>query len=263
MPRYWHDKHAVNKLEDEGQRSLCRKIVADRKPYFMRYIYPDLAKKYNTYIKNTNKKALREYQMTVAELQSLSPDDLSNEQSDFLKYYEYRMPVGQSDCVMNKICRMFEANFDGYIARNGGNEPFDYQIMKSGQEYTPRQFNAIKRLYNEYNKRLRIYSVFTDYEKIDKIESSSTIALMNQEFIKECAGICPNKKVLCDIVLDICYTRSGTKRFAWSMCGEEIIDNLLRKNNNTIAYPTLDENGTLEYCGNRFAVEYQKIEVDE
>ena len=86
---------------------------------------------------------------------------------------------------------------------------------------------------------------------------------MNQEFIKECAGICPNKKVLCDIVLDICYTRSGTKRFAWSMCGEEIIDNLLRKNNNTIAYPTLDENGTLEYCGNRFTVEYQKIEVDE
>ena len=122
-----------------------------------------------TYIKNTNKKALREYQMTVAELQLLSPDDLSNEQSDFLKYYEYRMPVGQSDCVMNKICRVFEANFDGYIARNGGNESFDYQIMKNGQEYTPRQFNAIKRLYNEYNKRLKIYSVFTDYEKIDKM----------------------------------------------------------------------------------------------
>lgn len=263
MPRYWHDKHAVNKLEDEEQRNFCRRIVADKKPYFMRYIYPDLARKYNTYIKNTDKKALREYQMTVAELQSLPADKLSDEQSDFLRYYEYRMPVGRNDCVMNKICRMFEANFDGYIARNGGDEPFDYQIMKSGQEYTPRQFDAIKQLYNEYNKRLRIYSVFTDYEKIDKIESSSTIALMNQEFIKECAGICPNKKVLCDIVLDICYTRSGTKRFAWSMCGEEIIDNLLRKNNNTIAYPTLDENGTLEYCGNRFTVEYQKIEVDE
>ena len=52
MPRDWHDKHAVNKIESTAQRDFFRSIVASRKPYFMRYIYPSLMKEYNTYIKN-------------------------------------------------------------------------------------------------------------------------------------------------------------------------------------------------------------------
>ena len=38
MPRTWHDRHAANKIEDDELRDFYRSIVADKKPYFMRYL---------------------------------------------------------------------------------------------------------------------------------------------------------------------------------------------------------------------------------
>ena len=92
MPRLWYDRHAANK--SEGDAKFQRNIVADKKPYFMRYIYPMLSKQYNTYIKNTDKNALREFQMTVAELKATPKSDLTERQEEFLRYYDFRMPVG-------------------------------------------------------------------------------------------------------------------------------------------------------------------------
>lgn len=264
MPRYWHDRHAANKIEDESHRELCRNIVADKKPYFMRYIYPSLMKQYNTYIKNTNRNALREFQMTVSELQSLNKETLTDRQRDFLHYYDYRMPVGVGNCVMNKICKRFEEEFDGYIGKHDFKSKFDYSIMKSDAEYTTTQYNAIKKVYEEFNKRLQSYAIFADYERMDKCDAFNAISVMNEEFKKECLSICQNSQSLCNIILDLCYTRNSTKRFAWSMCAQEIIHNLLAKNNYYISFPTVDTCGDITYCGENFSVKYIKIdEVSE
>lgn len=261
MPRLWYDRHAANK--SEGDAKFQRNIVADKKPYFMRYIYPMLSKQYNTYIKNTDKNALREFQMTVAELKSIPKSDLTERQEEFLRYYDFRLPVGINPCVMNKICWRFEDEFDGHIGKHNSAIKFDYSIMRSEDEYTTKQFNSIKRLYDDYNKRLVNYAIFADYERIDDCDSFATLSVMNDEFRKECYKICPNASMLCNIILDICYTRSSTKRFAWNMCGSEIIHNLLIKNDNKISYPTLDCDGDIEFCGNKFIVETTEFEVDE
>lgn len=261
MPRLWYDRHAANK--SEGDAKFQRNIVADKKPYFMRYIYPMLSKQYNTYIKNTDKNALREFQMTVAELKAIPKSDLTERQEEFLRYYDFRLPVGINPCVMNKICWRFEDEFDGHIGKHNSAIKFDYSIMRSEDEYTTKQFNSIKRLYDDYNKRLVNYAIFADYERIDDCDSFATLSVMNDEFRKECYKICPNASMLCNIILDICYTRSSTKRFAWNMCGSEIIHNLLIKNDNKISYPTLDCDGDIEFCGNKFIVETTEFEVDE
>lgn len=261
MPRLWYDRHAANK--SEGDAKFQRNIVADKKPYFMRYIYPMLSKQYNTYIKNTDKNALREFQMTVAELKAIPKSDLTERQEEFLRYYDFRMPVGVNPCVMNKICWRFEDEFDGHIGKHNSAIKFDYSIMRSEDEYTTKQFNSIKRLYDDYNKRLASYAIFADYERIDDCDSFIALSVMNDEFRKECYKICPNKNTLCNIILDICYTRNSTKRFAWSMCGSEIIHNLLQRNDNQISYPTLDSDGDIEFCENKFIVETIKIEVSE
>ena len=143
MPKSWHDRHTVNKIEDDDTKRFYRSIVADKKPYFMRYIYPSLMKQYNTYIKNTNRNALREFQMTVDEMMSMPFENLSERQRDFLRYYSYRMPVGVGNCIMNKICRRFEQEFDGHIGRHNASVKFDYTIMKSGNEYSTSQFYAV------------------------------------------------------------------------------------------------------------------------
>lgn len=259
MPREWHDRHSVNMIEDAETRRFYLKLVADKKPYFMRIIYPALMKQYNTYIKNTNKNAMREFQMTVDEMLALPHSELTDRQKDFLRYYESRMPVGNNDCVMNRICRRFEREFDGYLGRHNVDTDFDYTIMKSGAEYSRTQYNSILKLYENYNKRLRNYAVFANYERVDEYDAFSQMLEMRNEFIQECTRICQNRFALCDIVLDICYKKSSTKRFAWEMCGDEIIQNLLTRNCGVLSYPTLDAGGEVEFGGNRFTV--KQIEI--
>ena len=259
MPREWHDRHSVNIIEDADKKRFYQRLVADKKPYFMRLIYPALMKQYNTYIKNTNKNAMREFQMTVDELLELPQSELTDRQKDFLRYYRSRMPVGTNDCVMNRICRRFEGEFDGYLGRHNADVEFDYTIMKSGAEYSKSQYNAIAKLYENYNKRLRSYAVFASYERVDEYDTFSRMLEMKNEFMQECTRVCQNRFALCDIVLDICYQRSSTKRFAWEMCGDEIIENLLAKNGGAISYPTMDSNGDIQFGGNRFSMREQVI----
>ena len=263
MPRSWHDRHAANKIEDDKTKYLYRSVVADKKPYFMRYIYPDLMRQYNSYIKKTNKSALREFGMTIQELQEIPNKDLTDKQRDFLYYFEYRLPVADKDCVMNKICRKVEVAFDGFVGRSSKSSTFDYTILKSGAEYTKSQKAAVQKLYDEYTKKIQSYAIFSKAERIDSEESAYSINSMKEEYRRECEAICPNEFSLCDILLDICYQKSTTKKFVWDMFSHVIVTNLLAKNDGMISYPCFDNDGDIEYCGSRFSIKESRIEVNE
>ena len=260
MPKTWHDRHAIGKIEDETVRLFYKDIVADKKPYFMRYIYPALMRQYNTYIKNTNRNALREFQLTVDEMLAMPSESLSERQLEFLRYYKQRLPVGTSDCVMNKICRRFENEFDGTVRRHSGSGKFDYTFMKSTKPYTATLFYSIRKIYDEYNHRLQTYKVFANYERLDKAELSAELSMMDSEFKKECAELCPDREMLCNIILDICYGKNSTKKFAWGVCGEVIINNLLEKNSGKISFPVLDPDGEFTYCGEKYSVITKEME---
>lgn len=67
------------------------------------------------------------------------------------------------------------------------------------------------------------------------------------------------KRCFCDIVLDLCYPFEKSKQFAWDICGETILENLLEQNNRTIHYPVLAaDQGTFEFGGEQFYM-HQKI----
>lgn len=260
MPKDWYDRSANRITDDMSDEEIHRRqfnlrILADKKPYFMRYIYPNLMGQYNTYIKNTDKKCMREFRQTIDELVNKNPEELTGEEAEFMEYYVQRMPVGTHPCVMNKICLRFEDEFDNYFLKNIPEDEFDYTIMKSGQEYTVTQYNAIAKLYEQYTKRLQEYMQFSKRERIDEDESATKRSLMVRDFKIECERACSNVSQLCDIVLDLCYRRSGSKQFCWDICSEEIIDNLLRNNNNTIYFPVQNEDGNIEFGGKRFTLE--------
>lgn len=261
MPRTWHDRHSANKIEDDGVKKLYRGIVADKKPYFMRYIYPDLMKQYNLYIKRTDKNALREFGQTVSELGEIPHNELTDRQKDFLHYFDYRLPVEDAHCVMNIICKRFEDSFDGFVGRSGRAESFDYSILKSGSEYSKAQYAAVKRLYGEYIKKLQSYAIFAKAERVSGDDATYAINGMREEYRRECERVCQNERMLCDILLDICYQKGSTKKFVWDMFPEVIVGNMLEKSGGRISYPRMDDDGQIEYCGNRFVVDELILEV--
>ena len=252
MPRSWFDRHAVNDIEDEEQREFYRSVMADKKPYFMRYIYPALKKEYNDYIKSSAENCLSTFNMSIEEFFSIDPKDFTEEQKIFFNKYKNRMPVGVGDCVMNKICRRFEEEFDGYIGKFNAEHDFDYTILKSGVEYKDTQRRAIQKLYNEYNRILRESAIRNDSTRVDDFDLGMRTGILNKDFTRECFNICSSKRELTDIILDICYIRNSSKKFAWSIVGEGIIQNLLSKNDNIISFPTLTSDGDLCFCGETF-----------
>ena len=265
MPKVWYDRaasHIVEGMhsEDVEARTFNLRIVADKKPYFMRYIYPSLMSDYNTYIKNTDKKCLREFRIPICELIDRKESELTEEESVFVEHYYRRMPVGIHPCVMNKICHRFEEEFDSYFSKNAISDKFDYEIMKSGQEYTTTQYKAVNKLYVQYTKLLQEYMQFSKRERVDRDESASRRWVMINNFKSECQHICSNALQLCDIILDLCYTHSGSKQFCWDMCGEEIITNLLAHNNYNIHFPSETDNGDIEFCGKMFSMKTKCLE---
>ena len=268
MPKHWYDRGA-NRITDEmteseiAQRKFNIRILADKKPYFMRYIYPALMSQYNTYIKNTEKKCVREFRQGINEILSKGSAARNEQEREFIKYYYQRMPVGIHDCVMNRICCRFENEFDSYFSNNSIDERFNYDFMKSGQEYTSSQYKKIAKLYEEYTKRLQEYIQFSKKERVDEDEMASRRSLMIANFKSDCFKVSSNSATMCDIIIDLCYSRSGSKQFVWDICGEEIIENLLKNNNGVISYPVMSDSGSIKYDGRNFVFKSKEILHDE
>jgi hypothetical protein len=74
--------------------------------------------------------------------------------------------------------------------------------------------------------------------------------------------VCPNLEILANIVVDLCYTSSKNKTFAWDVAGEQIFNNVLKNNGYVIKYPVKDENGDIEFNGNKYSLYTQQIGGD-
>lgn len=256
MPRFWFDYHS-NKLpdgaseEDIARRDFNMSILADRKPYFMCYIYPALMKQYRTYMKNVETKCARKFRIGLADLMEIPENQLTDEQREFIQYYRHRLPVGNGNCVMNRICRRFEEEFDGKM-KAWCEEPFDYTIMKNGSEYPRRRYEMISDVYAAHNRWMREFSKLSKEQRVDADEAGGEFG--KSWFKRQCFEICSNGYELCDIVLDMCYRRIGTKEFAWDISSNYIISNLAGRHGGKISFPTLDPEGDIEFGGDRFSM---------
>ncbi len=267
MPKYWYDKSACSKLPEETQeqlhfKELCLNIVAENKPYFMKYVYPDLMAQYNKYLKDTNSKCIREFKMPIFDL--IQKTDKTAHEKEFIEHYRKFMPVGNNPCTVNKVAWLFEDIFSSYLVEYSKTKKFDHSILKSGVGYSKNNYQKIVKIKSEYDASVKYYQQLANSQRLDKDEVSLNRNLMLLKFKAACEQICSNKKELCDIVIDLCYPSSKSKQFAWDICGEVIVENLLAQNNHTINYPTLVEtNGEFEFGGEQFIMCQKKFREDD
>lgn len=260
IPREWYDRHSAAAIEDPQKKELYMRILADRKPYFMKYIYAPLMKQYTTYMRHTSEKCMMLFRTSISELGAMPIGDLTNEQFKFLWHYRDRMPVGVNNCVMNRICHRFEDEFDGIVRTFKNATPFDYSIMKSGVPYTRSQYDKIVALYENHNAMVQQYirTRKAEFRQDSAIDIKTHRHTFIQQFESKCYSVCSNAEQLCDIILDICYSKEGTKQFAWDVCGNVMIHNLLVKHEEVLLYPMLDPDGEFEYNGLRFAMKQKR-----
>lgn len=244
MPKEWYNRKYISETN-----SFDESILADKKPYFMIYIYNNLMVKYNKHINKYNSISFRMFGISLEEL--IQKENKSTQEQDICdKYYKY-MPVSDNNGVMNKICKYIEKQFKDISISETTN--FDSSILKSEEEYTDTQFREIKNKYSEYrkylNEHIKNFNI-NDKDSKDQFNKDKKIAISN--FKKECQSICKSKKVLANILVDVCYNSDSNKEFCWLLAGKELINNLARNTGNTITCLIKDEDGEVHFNGNRF-----------
>lgn len=263
MPEEWYNwisnKYNSNFSSKRNKNNLLnREILADKKPYFMKYIYPKEKYRYEEYIQNNKDKCIMQFGITLDEL--LSKEIKSKEEEKFIYFYYKKMPLGMNPCIINRICWKIEEKFDNTIEENY--TEFDYSILKSDIEYSNDLYEKINKIYNDYKTYLSNYSKLCKRQRIKPKERNIMRYVMKETFKKACYLVCPSEDLLCNIVLDMCYTTNNSKQFAWDICGDIFIKNLLRKNNYMINYPTVSKDGDIIFNGEKFKMEKCEIKVD-
>lgn len=262
MPKEWFD-YRFAKNTDKSEFNI--RILADKKPYFFIYNYPYLMRRYKKYMSDVNKNCLIRFGLDVKEL--IEKENKNSEEEQFLKYYYIKMPVFNNNSVMNRICWKIEKEFDGFKSVGTKEEDlFDCSILKSPTKYSKKRFADVKSVYDDYNIKLREHAQSSSKSKIDKDEEKTKRIVFKENFKKQAQEICNNEDELCNIVVDLCYKNNYSKQFAWDICGDVIIKNLLVRNNNIVQYPIADDEGNIEYGGEKFSIfikDINELDVEE
>ena len=262
MPKYWYDWFATKPEENDDEKTVewkafQRSIVADKKPYFFRYVYPAENTKWINYNKDNNFKSVMMFGLDIEELKALK--ELTEEQRTFMDYYYRHLPLGIAPCIINRISWKIEEIFEKF--KFSTLPSFDYNLLKNTEiEYEEKTFVQIGKIYKEYQKDRRELDKYHHNQKIDDDEYNCHWRILTDKFRRDCALVCPNKVELCNILIDVCYENSiSSKRFVWEMCGDVIIENLLKRNNYIVHIPIQDEMGDFEFGGNKFSIISKKI----
>ena len=265
MPDKWYNwiSNKISKGKDSSEKKenwFNRKLVADKKPYFMQYIYPSERARMNEYIKKNNEKCIMRFRITLDEL--LVKKERTKEEEKFVYCYYQRMPLGTAPCTINKICWKIEDMFDDMKFMS--NDNFDYSILKcDGVEYSNQLYNKIKKIYDRYRREVSDYAQYAKSERLKPEDRQMQRYIFKEQFRQQCLEQCPNEEYLCNIVLDLCYSKSKySKQFAWDICGDMFIQNLLKRHNYQVTYPTLDDNGDIEFDGKHFSMKTTEIKVN-
>lgn len=227
----------------------------------MRYIYPDLMKQYNTYITNTNAKCGMLFRMTVEELLKLPESDLTDDQRQFLHYYSNRMPVSTEDSVMNRVCRKIEQALSVNLKVAMGKTEFDHSILKQDTEYASSQMLQISQMYNQYKQAMKELLSKTSNGSDDEDRRRNAQEMLKRQFRIDALSVCSDAQQLCSIVIDLCYANESSKRFAWDICGTEMLDNLFRAGGYRLTYPAKSPDGELLSRGRRYTIVVKECEA--
>ena len=97
--------------------------------------------------------------------------------------------------------------------------------------------------------------VTTDEKEV--IENNREIFI--EGFRQKANEIYSNSEDLCNCLVDILYDSKANRQFVWDMCGEQMIINLLNKNDNKYTYPVKCNDGDIEWDGIRFTMEECRV----
>lgn len=283
MPTHWTKRVSKTpKNETTEHVKFCNSIVADRKPYFFRYLYSSENAKYRDYIEKANSFSITRFDKTIQDLLDSDPTLLSDSEKDYLENeFKKYTPLIDYNGRMNRICHYMEMNISEVKSKSNTHTPqkvLDLMYFDSNRTFLERHVNIMNNyylLYKEDRKKINMKNTGIpelvdyneDYNEEPVIPNNFTQYCSNlrkriwNEFKKDMDSTNDINKYITDLALYICYELypSRVKTFVWDLFGNQIVDNLKMKCKSPVTIPVRDEdNGTIFYLGKK----YKLLEVE-
>lgn len=283
MPTHWTKRVSKTpKNETIEHVKFCNSIVADRKPYFFRYLYSSENAKYKDYIERANSFSITRFDKTIQDLLDSDPKFLSDSERDYLENeFKKYIPLIDYNGRMNRICHYMEMNISEVKSKSNTHTPqkvLDLMYFDSNRTFLERHVNIMNNyylLYKEDRKKINMKNTGIpelvyykeDYNEEPVIPNNFTQYCSNlrkkiwDEFKKDMDSDNDINKYITDLALYICYELypSRVKTFVWDLFGNQIVDNLKMKCKSPVTIPVRDEdNGTIFYLGKK----YKLLEVE-
>ena len=210
----------------KAEKYYHNSLVISKKPYFFRYLYPELNKKYKQYENAYNEKSKALFGTKLKKL--LVKENKTDAEKTLIRRYHKFSPVISTNCTMNILCRDFESI------------DFDIQWGKSEQSMLPHydldefKFNSeilkkIRTLYQKWNNKKAIAYVenlYTNEEDAEYRECRFSVidAIRNSiqsEYIE--LGLKPMEGLTYIAALAQSYAKFNWG-FAWDLLENAILD---------------------------------------
>ena len=93
-------------------------------------------------------------------------------------------------------------------------------------------------------------------------DNNNSRKLYMNEIKKKAYDICDNdKEILCNILVNELYDNNNSKQFIWDICGDYIIEKLLKDNDNKINIPVKDKKGNINWNNINYSI--KEIDLKE
>lgn len=257
----WEFTH-FEKINDDdsdivkAEKYYRNSLVISKKPYFFRYLYPELNKRFKQYENAYNEISKCLFGMKFKKL--LLKENKTEQEKNLIRRYQRFCPVISSNCTMNNLCKRIE-NIDFDIKYNKDNKTLlpDYPDRAKN----PDILEKFKLLYRKYcNKRaLNYVSMLFEEDAMqnDDIRFSvidATLAEIREDWMEMSVNVEDSLGYIHALARQ--YAKFNWA-FAWDLLGDLILDCI--DSNKTIV-PVEDESGR-EFLGRKYIL--KEIQKDE
>lgn len=241
----------------KNAKRLLNKIVINKKPYFMSWVYPKLRNQYKDYIGKADLYCKTIFGLSLEDLKKKRPK--TKEEKIFFKLHNKYMPLNLSNCVMNKLSWYMESvGFD--IKKDLKNDNIDEIInllTDSSIVKNEEIFNQILELYSDYINQKKLHAKIgysKNYKDKHDEDDFEDLTIFNNSFKEKAYSICSNSDELVNYVVEITYklNPSKNKDFLWDVFGDDLLSNLIKNKPSELYVPLLDLNGDIEYLGTKY-----------
>lgn len=270
LPAEWKQFVTIDE-NDTAEEKLAKykqnAMVVSKKPYFFRYLYPELNQQFKQFEASYNQVAKDMFGTKIKKL--LKDPNISDDERDLVRKYQKYSPLITSDCTMNRVCREFEnIDFDIKFSKDSITD-----LKKKSVCMLP-TFNDLYKDTFDQSKLDFVKSLYRTYigrpqkRKINEILLGSPVEIDVEEYVELRKTV--YRQMLDDLQVQLANNNmDGTEflfycsklapnyssfnwGFAWDILEDQII--YLIPQGQTLCPIRDDADGSVEYLGERFSL---------